>query len=299
MFGYILPDKPELKIREYETYRAYYCGLCRAIKKNHGNLPRLTLTYDTAFLALFLSSLAEEPPKFREIRCFLHPLKRRKIITDSEVLGYAADMNVLLSWLNLKDKWKDEQSLPARAGMIALKSAYRGVVKRYPEKSRIIHDRLEELSELEDHKCDSIDEAAEPFARLMEEIICCQPVCNVIRDESILRRIGYHVGKWLYTIDALDDLEKDSKSKSYNPFLYQYHYRGERIEEFRSSIAQDAEFLLIHTLSELAKSFELLEFKRHKEITGNIIYLGMQKKTDTILGRGKYLEKPVRSAGNQ
>ncbi|HHU49406.1 MAG: DUF5685 family protein [Caldicoprobacterales bacterium] len=299
MFGYIQPDKPELKIREYEIYKAYYCGVCKAIKRKHGNFPRLTLTYDTAFLALFLSSLAEEAPRIQDTRCILHPMKRRKTVIDSEILDYAADMNILLFWLNLKDKWQDDRSKAARIGMLAFHSAYRRLKKQYPEKSRIIHNRLEELSKLEKSKCSSIDQAAEPFAKLMEEIACYPPVCTDRKKETILRWMGYHIGKWLYTIDALDDLEKDIQNRLYNPFIYQYNYRGEDIGEFRSSILDDAEFLLIHTLSELARSFELLDFQRHREIAGNIIYLGMQKKTETILGRGKCVERPVRSVGNQ
>ena len=299
MFGYIMPDKPELKIREYEIYRAYYCGVCKAIKKNHGNIPRLTLTYDTTFLALFLSSLVEEQPQIKDSRCALHPLKRRKIAVNSEILDYAADMNILLFWLSLKDKWLDERSKTARAGMFALGPAYRRLKEQYPEKSRIIHSRLKELSQLEEDKCDSIDQAGEPFAKLMEEIICYPPLCSDKKSQTLLRWIGYHIGKWLYTIDALDDLEEDIKNKSYNPFIYQYNYRGGDVGVFKDSLLQNAEFLLIHTLSELARSFELMDFQRHKDIAGNIIYLGMQKKTEAILGRGKCVERPIRSVGNK
>ncbi len=299
MFGYILPDKPELKIKEYEIYRAYYCGVCRAIKKNHGNIPRLTLTYDTTFLALFLSSLADKQPQFKDTRCVLHPIKKRKIVINSEILDYAADMNVLLFWLSMNDKWLDEGSKTARVGMFVLRSAYRRLKEQYPEKSLIIHNKLKELSKLEENKCDSIDQAAEPFAELMEEIICYPPLCSDDKTQTVLRWIGYHIGKWLYTIDALDDLEEDIKNRSYNPFIYQYNYRGGDVEEFRDSLLQDAEFLLIHTLSELARSFELMDFNRHKDIAGNIIYLGMQKKTEAILGRGKCVERPVRSVGNK
>ncbi len=299
MFGYIVPDKPELKIREYEIYKACYCGVCKAIKRRHGNIPRLTLTYDTAFLALLLTSLADEEPHIKDAGCILHPLKRRKIIENNEVLSYAADMNVLLSWLNLKDKWEDDRSLPAFAGMAALKAAYQRVKEEYPEKSRIIHHRLEELAGLERNRCNSVDQAAEPFARLMEEVALYPPLCSSQKNDTILRWLGYHMGKWLYTIDALDDLEKDIKNNAYNPFLLQYNYQGEDLDTFRSRLLPDAEFILIHTLGEIAKSFELLSFKRLKDISGNIIYLGMQKKTEHILGRGKYIEGSVRSIGNQ
>lgn len=298
MFGYILPDKPELKIKEYELYRAYYCGVCRAIKRRHGNIPRLTLTYDITFLALFLSALVEKQPDYQDFRCILHPMKRRKMVSSSEILDYAADMNVLLSWLNLRDKWQDEKSKAARAGMFVLRRAYERVKAEYPEKSRMINEKLGELARLEKDKCASIDQAAEPFARLMEELICHPLVCTDKKIEAILRRTGYHVGKWLYTLDALDDLEEDIKNKSYNPFVYEYNYQGGDIKEFRSSLLDDAEFLLIHTLSELARCFELLEFKRHKNIAGNIIYLGMQKKTEAVLGRRNCIERPVQGIGN-
>ncbi|MDI9494271.1 MAG: DUF5685 family protein, partial [Bacillota bacterium] len=31
MLGYVVPDKPELKIREFELYSGYYCGLCKSV----------------------------------------------------------------------------------------------------------------------------------------------------------------------------------------------------------------------------------------------------------------------------
>jgi hypothetical protein len=287
MFGYVLPDKPELKIREYEIYRAYYCGVCKAIKKAHGNLPRLTLNYDITFLALLLSSLIDDDPDFKIKRCMLHPLRKRKMVGVSQVLEYAADMNVLLSYLNLKDKWQDDRAISALTGLAALKGRYQRLQEKYPEKSLKIIKRLEELAVLEQNKCDSIDEAAEPFARLMEEVILFGPVCTEEKTATILRWIGYNTGKWIYTIDAFDDLEQDIDKQSYNPFIHQYAYQGENVGEFRERIRQDAEFNLVYTLNEIAKGFELLDFKRHKNIAGNIIYSGMLKKTDMIVGRGK------------
>jgi len=289
MFGYILPDKPELKIWEYEIYRAYYCGVCKAIKRRHGNVCRLTLSYDAAFLALLLSSLYDDNQVIRDEICGLHPLKKRKIIENSEIIDYAADMNVLLTWLSLKDKWQDEGSRTALAGMAVLKSAYSRLNEKYPDKCRIVGQRLQELAELENSRCNSVDVAAEPFARLMEEVLLYPSACRDEKDTAAIRWMGYNIGKWLYTIDALDDLEKDIRRNAYNPFLNQYKYSGQDILQFRNLLLEDAEFNLMHTLSEIAKSFELLSFKRYKGISGNIIYLGMKKKTESILGRGMSL----------
>lgn len=229
----------------------------------------------------------------------MHPMKKRKIVANTQIMDYVADMNVLLSWLNLEDKWNDDKSKIAYTGMLALKSAYKRVKSKYPHKSQVVINHLKKLSQLEDEHCDSIDEAAEPFAKLMEEIIQFDYLSWDKRNEKVIPWIGYHVGKWIYTIDAFDDLEKDIQNKAYNPFLYQYTYQGEDIAEFRAGLQRDAEFNLISTLSEIGRSFELLDFKQNKDIVGNIIYLGMQKKTETILGRGKCFERPIRSAGNQ
>ena len=60
MFGYVLPDQKELKIRELEMYQGYYCGLCLALKKQYHFLGRLSLNYDMTFLALLLTALYEQ-----------------------------------------------------------------------------------------------------------------------------------------------------------------------------------------------------------------------------------------------
>ena len=57
MFGYIRVDKSELKIKDYEMYKAVYCTLCRKLGRKYGILSRLTLSYDFTFLALLNMSL--------------------------------------------------------------------------------------------------------------------------------------------------------------------------------------------------------------------------------------------------
>ena len=77
MFGYVRPLKPELRLKEYERYRAYYCGLCRAMGDCTGQCSRLTLSYDAVFLATVRCYLTNETPTVKPIRCLLHPLRRR------------------------------------------------------------------------------------------------------------------------------------------------------------------------------------------------------------------------------
>jgi len=103
MFGYILPEKPELKIKEYEIFRAYYCGVCKSIGDRFGQITRISLNYDSAFLALLLDSISRENVKIRKEKCFIHPLKKLFVARDSEVIDYASDINIILAYHNLKD----------------------------------------------------------------------------------------------------------------------------------------------------------------------------------------------------
>lgn len=280
MFGYIMPEKPELKIREFEMYRAYYCGVCKSIGKRHGQLKRLTLTYDAAFLALLLCSVLNMKTNLVKERCLVHPSKK-SFITRNEIIDYSSDINIILAYNNMKDKWEDDRSKIALAGMAAFKRAYKKLGVEYPQKCAIINQRLQELSNLEKNKCDSMDAASEPFAKLMEEVLDYERLEDNTR--QVLRWMGYNLGKWIYLIDAFDDLEDDVKSSSYNPILVHFKYNGQDISEFKKQVKGQIEFVLLYCLGEASKAFELLTAKENRGILENILYIGMLSKTDKIL----------------
>ena len=121
MFGYVVVNKPELKFREFDVYRAYYCGLCHSLSKRHGLSGQLTLSYDMTFLVILLSSLYEPEHSVTSKRCIVHPLKRQNIIS-SEFTDYVADMNVILSYFKCLDDWHDDRSV--------LKLAYSKLLKK-------------------------------------------------------------------------------------------------------------------------------------------------------------------------
>ncbi len=280
MFGYIMPEKPELKIKEFDIYRAYYCGVCKSIGKRHGQIKRMTLTYDAAFLALLLGSVLNIKTSLAKERCIVHPLKK-SFVTHNEIIDYSSDINIILAYNNMKDKWNDDKSKIALAGMAAFKRAYGKLIVEYPEKCAIINQRLRDLSKLEKEKCNSIDAASEPFAKLMEEVLDYEKSDDKTR--QILRWMGYNIGKWIYLIDAFDDMEDDIKNASYNPFLTQFNYTGQNLAVFKNDIKNQAEFTLLYCLQEASKAFELLSLKENKGILENILYIGMLSKTDKIL----------------
>lgn len=287
MFGYILPEKPEMKIKEYELFRAYYCGVCKSIGRRYGQLKRLLLNYDSTFLAVLLAAVAGEIPDVKKERCIAHPVVKRHIAGKSAIIDYASDIDILLAYYNLDDKRRDDGSIPAGTAMLLLKRAHGKLKKKYPEKCDIIESRLAELHQLESEGCASMDRAAEPFARLMEEVTAYGPLCETEKSDKALRWIGYNLGKWIYLLDAFDDLEKDIRDKSYNPLIKQYKYEDEDIIEFKSRIRERVEFNLTYSLNQIAAAYELLEVKSNRGILENIIYMGCLRKTENILGMGR------------
>ncbi len=286
MFGYILPEKPEMKIKEYELFRAYYCGVCKSLGKKHGQFKRLTLNYDSAFLAVLLSAVSGDMPEIRRETCIAHPVTKRHIVRKNGIVDYASDINILLAYYNLEDDRRDEGSVLSHAGTAWLRNSFKKLRRKYSAKCDIIESRLEELHKLEKEDCASMDMAAEPFARLMEEVTAYEPLCANKKTCDILRWIGYNLGKWIYILDAFDDIEDDIKENSYNPLVFQFKYTGEPVDDFKKRITERVEFNLTYSLDQIAKAYELLELKNNTGILENIIYMGMLRKTENILKTG-------------
>lgn len=91
MFGYVTTNEPELKVKDYHKYKAYYCGLCQSLKRQYGSAGQLTLAYDMTFVIILLTSLYESETKAESHRCKMHPLKPQPML-ENEITEYAADM---------------------------------------------------------------------------------------------------------------------------------------------------------------------------------------------------------------
>jgi len=287
MFGYVNPDKPELKIREFEVYRSYYCAVCKAIGRRSGQIPRLVLNYDLAFLALLLDALDAKPNMSRLERCIAHPIRKHAIAVSNPVIEYSADMNVLLAYYSLKDQWHDDRSLPGAAGMIALSYSAKKAGLRWQVQSEMMKAELEKLQSLENSRCPQIDEAAEPFAKIMETLFSFPDIEDDATKKG-LSWLGYNLGRWIYLVDAVDDLEDDVKNQNYNPILIQYgfgygDFQNESVQSFRKRIEEKLEFSLFYTLSEVDKSLKVLHIKKNEPLLENIIESGLANKSNIIL----------------
>ena len=107
MFGYVTVNKPEIKFKDFDVYRSFYCGLCRELRERYGIPGQISLTYDMTFVVLLLSALYEPPTKKGTSRCVVHPLKPQPVRKNT-VTEYCADMNVILTYYKCMDDWQDE-----------------------------------------------------------------------------------------------------------------------------------------------------------------------------------------------
>lgn len=280
MFGYIRPHTPELRVREYEYYKAVYCGLCRSMGKCTGQCSRMTLSYDFAFLSLVRMALSGTVPAFRRRRCFVHPLRKRNCMEPNGESDYCARAAAILSFEKCRDDVADERGMRrfrARLRCLFLHGAYRRAKKKLPDLAAGVREALCRLSALEKERHASVDEPAAVFGDLLALIVSY----DYEGDRATLAaHIGRTVGKFIYIADAADDYEKDVNSGSYNPFALLY--KGGFTAEARTS----AEVALRAELCDLEEAFLLLPetiCPEQKEILCNILYLGMPATVKKVL----------------
>lgn len=268
MFGYVRP--PELPPEELERFRRMYCGLCHALGKKYGQAARMILNYDLTYLAILLSPREEGPAAHR--RCVPHPLHGRDYLEMDPALEMAADESVILAYWQARDGVADHgrvRGLPYRAVSGALEGAYRQAAQARPAFDRAVRRQLELLGELEREGCPSMDRAADTFAALLDS--AAAEVDEPIR-RRVLEQLLYHLGRWVYLVDAADDLGRDLSCGGYNPVALRF---GMKSPVWRPEDRREFAATLDHSIHMMATAFELWDFGVWRPILESTIYTGL------------------------
>lgn len=263
MFGYVIPNQSALSPEAQSRYRSAYCGLCRRIGALHGLCGRLTLSYDLTFLNLLLCSLYEGETVCEQgcSHCPVHPL-RKSAWRCAGPTDYCADLSVALHYYNAQDKWKDDHNPIALCCEKLLARPALEAAQRWPRQCDAIRSCLDRLSEYEAAGSTDLDAVSGCFGELMAELFDYRQ--DVWSPE--LRSIGTSLGKYIYLLDAWDDLERDQRHGSYNPLKDLSHsptYEEEMREIFELLLAQ------------CARSFERLPCVEDADLLRNILYSGV------------------------
>lgn len=275
LFGYVKPVKGELLVRELELYRAFYCGLCRTMKRTVSPLFTPSLSYDFVFMALVRSALTGETHQMEKIRCSLHPLKKRLSVKPNRVMIYTSDAALALHYYKINDDLRDrDSSFFKRLALRPYARLLRGFLKKrrksnpdLPQMEGIIRERLAALDHLERQKTANADLPAGEFGALLGDLFCCGLQGS---EQKIAHTVGINLGRYIYYIDACDDVDKDHQNKAYNPLL-EYYQTPQRVREHFDLI----DTVLSLYIRNIASALSLADTTAYSGMIDNIVRLGL------------------------
>ena len=261
MFGYVNINRNELSDENKKIYQGYYCGLCQKLKEVSGRKGQMLLNYDMTFLVVLLTGLYELEDKSTDFVCALHPTKKRTARIN-EATEYAADMNIILSYQNFEDDWRDNRSYSKKAFARMLGKDYNRIMAKYPRQVKAVETYIEELGKAEDAQESNIDKISGLTGTMLGEIFAWRE--DIWAEE--LRYFGFYLGKFVYLMDAYEDLPEDRKKNRYNP-----------LKELakRPDYEVQMEQILRMMIAESTVRFEQLPCLVDVDILRNILYDGV------------------------
>ena len=279
MFGYVNADINQLSEEDKTKYRMFYCGLCHQLGQRAGLKGQLLLNYDLCFLAILLQSLYEPELTSGKQRCIIHPIKLKNYYA-SDAIEYAADMDIILSYHSLMDNYADDNSRLSLAAATALKTSYLSVKDKYPRQTDAVENYISQLPLAEASRETNLDKVSSYTGEMLGTLL------NWKEDSwgKTLHCMGFHLGKFIYIIDAYEDLKKDEKKGSYNPLSFM---KAESPKEYETFVRVN----LTSLMAECAKGFERLPIVENADILRNIIYSGVWSKYEYLQIKNKDIKE--------
>ena len=273
MFGNVLIDKPNILIKDYETYRAYYCGLCKSLGKEYGMLLRLTLNYDIVLLALLGHNYEQVEPVYLTEHCITHPVRKVPTVKNNAVLTRVADINIILGYYKATDDVIDENKHRLWKSTIGTK--LKKAEKKLPEFARAVKEGYEKIRESEKE-----NRSAERIADLFGQIMMACADALTEKGDSNLKKLLYYVGKWVYYVDAMEDIKEDCEKKRYNPFLRKDTVWSDTVY---AEAEKEARPFLYDCIDRMIEVYNTMEINFGEGALANIVYRGFKARTEQVL----------------
>lgn len=281
MFGYVVPDKMNMFMKDFYAYKAYYCGLCKSIGKKCGQCMRFTTNYDVTFLNIFLHAVMGIVPEYSNETCILSPFKKKSIVKNDSLTEKVVDVNTLLTHYKLVDDKTDDKNLAkAFADRTIVRRRYKMAKANLQEIDKFYDEAYARLRELENSSCESVDRLADPFAQMLRYTV------RYLSGDKYTEELGelfYCLGRWVYFMDAIDDVDDDFKDKSFNPFLVGYDYIDR--QTFLNDNKDLLEMLLQGAYNRMSECYKSIKIDTNEGIITNILWYGISMRTKEILGR--------------
>ncbi len=281
MFGYLDIEKDKLEEGKRGLWQTFMCGMCFSTKRQFGNVPRLFISNDVNFFNVLFHSIRGKDINLEYRRCFSHPFKKRTVAEQTELADKMAAANVLLTYWNLYDDVVDGGNVKKKTAFRALKKPYIEAKNILPEMDVMLSERYAELRRMEMQNNANIDMVSHCFAQLTMQF--AEQILETDADERV-KNLCYNLGKWIYLIDALDDVEKDADKGNYNPFAACY---GTSDRKQLSLKFDELQFVMFAVLNRVAMSYNDLNLDLYTCILKNVLFESIRDKTNQVLERYK------------
>ncbi len=276
MFGYIQYDRPYLYIKDFELYRAMYCGVCKGLGRTCGQISRLGLSYDAAFFSALLHNIKNTDVKIEKQSCITKfGIKHPMALVDELTEGVAC-LNTVLVYYKLSDDIADEKKGGLRRKLFG--GAFRRAAARHPAIAESVGRNMRLQAERERAGCASVDMAADATATMLRE---CS---DLLLGEAATPQTGalfYDIGKWIYLTDAADDYDKDAEKGTYNPFRAAYGCANKA--ELLKKYGGELRFLFNTLFYDMREQLSQIRFHFNRDLTDNILLRGMPHRTEVVV----------------
>ena len=276
MFGYVTPDKPNLFMKDFVLFRANYCGVCHAMKKASGQVARLTVNYDIAFISAFFHDFLGEKRTVVMKRCILNP-KKRPVVETTPLMLEVAKLNLILAGVKISDDRLDGESTFFRR--LLFSRAIKKARKQCPELAAIADECVERQGK-EEREGSMLDGAAEPFADMMRKVF--RHFAGEKSTPSV-ERLGYLLGKYVYLIDALDDYDEDLKKGRFNAF--RRTFGAPSFAQLKKEKGEDLAFIMEDVVREVENAYRDIKMGENEGVITNTLWYGLRSRISTILNK--------------
>ena len=283
MYGYVLPDKPNMFIKDYTEYKAYYCGLCKSIGEKCNQFMRFTTSYDMTFLSALMHNLCGVQPVYKRQNCILHPLRKRDVVVSDSVTDTLVDVNAILVHYKAEDARADKDK--GRIIGAVVSGRYKKAKNRFPGYDAKVGELFGKLRNMEREEIAIPEQLAEVFG---EVLVATGEVFAPL--DGDYEAVLFNLGKWVYLTDALDDFDEDVKAGRFNAFSCAYAECKSR-SELVAEKSEDLQYLFGTIRKQIKDAYDNIYILYSEGLLTNTIYYGLSAMTAKIMWRTEKCKK--------
>ncbi len=280
MIGYMRPYRKMFSLEDWKTYRSIYCGLCNAMRREHGLKSIIFLSYEMTSLLYLILSLTEEEPALHLAPCSLTPfIWERQYGKCQNSFVCASAASLLVANYEAEDNLLDEGKLKNKIILGYTEWNARPIMNRYIEfsqKLRKIYNEFQTVEKAASERphVDYISYLANLSGEISAVIAQYAVESERLTCQNEVYSFFYYWGEWIYLMDAVDDYYNDRQRGKFNPLFL-----------FSSEPCDRAEQLLINYETYAAEWLLEIPVRRWREGIETLFLAQLPKRRENVVGK--------------